>query len=560
MDMVPDTLVLSLSKDEGAPGLQRGSALSLDTIIRGGTVCSGDPVAPIEADIGLADGRIAAIGRIEASAPAEIAARGLLVAPGFIDIHSHSDYTLLVDPRARSAVHQGVTLEVLGNCGFGCAPIGDPALAPGSIYGWDGSVPLDWRGVGGYLDRLEERRPAVNVMTLVPNGQLRRATVGLADRPADADELAAMRRLLAQGLEEGAIGYSTGLEYPAEAGAPESEVAALAAVTQAAGGLYATHTRARDAAALPAIDEAIRTARATGARLQVSHLFPRATADGMIGRAVERIERAAADGVDIHFDMHTRPFGTTMLNTLVPPWVAAEGAERRAALLRDPDARARMRAHRSIVASLGDWSRVVLLDLPPWPHYSRRSVAEIAAERGQDPQDAALELLAAEPAGGPPFMVILLCYSADQQAEMFAHPGCVPASDATTLAPDGPLAGAAFHGAYSWAAWFWRFTVRERRLLSAAEAVHRMTGLPADILGLPDRGRLRVGAAADIVVLDPERFGERGTVFAPSQLAEGVRHLFVNGVATLRDGAPTGARGGRVLRGLRPARGGAIAS
>jgi N-acyl-D-aspartate/D-glutamate deacylase len=534
--------------------------MSLEIVIRGGLLCSGDPMPPVAGDLGIAGGRIAAVGAIDGAAPVEIDAHGLIVAPGFIDIHSHSDYTLLVDPRAASAVHQGVTLEVLGNCGFGCAPIGDPALAPGSIYGCDGSVPLDWRGIAGYLDRLEERRPAVNVMTLVPNGQLRRATVGLADRPATPDELAAMRRLLAEGLEEGAIGFSTGLEYPAESGAPESEVTALVEVARAAGGLYATHTRARDAAALPAIDEAIRTAAATGARLQVSHLFPRTTADGMIGRAIERVERAAASGVDVHFDMHTRPFGTTMLNTLLPPWASAEGPERRADLLRDPAARARMREHRSIVASLGDWSRVVLLDLPPWPQYSRRSLAEIGAERGQDPHDAALELLAAEPADGRPFMVILLCYSADQQAEMFAHPGCVPASDATTLAPDGPLAGAVFHGAYSWAAWFWRFTVRERRLLAPEEAVHRMTGLPADILGLPDRGRLRVGAAADIVVLDPGRFGERGTVYEPSRLAEGVRHLFVNGVATLRDGAPTGARGGRVLRGLRPARGGAIAS
>jgi N-acyl-D-aspartate/D-glutamate deacylase len=534
--------------------------LSLDTVIRGGTLCSGDPVAPVEADLGIAGGRIAAIGRIEAAAAREIDAAGLLVAPGFIDIHSHSDYTLLVDPRARSAVHQGVTLEVLGNCGFGCAPIGDPALAPGSIYGCDGSVPLDWRGIGGYLDRLEARRPAVNVMTLVPNGQLRRATVGLADRPAAADELAAMRRLLAEGLEEGAIGFSTGLEYPAETGAPEAEIAALVAVAQAAGGLYATHTRARDAAALPAIDEAIRTARSTGARLQISHLFPRATADDMIGRSIERVERAAADGVDVHFDMHTRPFGTTMLNTLLPPWAAGQGAERLAALLGDPKARARMREHRSIIASLGDWSRVVLLDLPPWPHYARRSLAEVGAERGQHPHDAALDLLAAEPAGGSPFMVILLCYAADQQAGMFAHPGCVPASDATTLAPDGPLARSTFHGAYSWAAWFWRFAVRERRLLGPAEAVHRLTGLPADILGLPDRGRLRVGAAADVVVLDPERFGERGSVFDPNHLAEGVRHLFVNGVPTLVEGAPTGERGGRVLRGIRPARGGAISS
>jgi N-acyl-D-aspartate/D-glutamate deacylase len=389
-------------------------------------------------------------------------------------------------------------------------------------------------------------------MTLVPNGQLRRAVVGLADRAATPDEVAAMERLLAEGLDDGAMGYSTGLEYPAEIGAGEAEVTALVAATARAGGLYATHTRARDAGALTAIDEAIRTARATGVRLQISHLFPRTTADGMIERSIARVEQAAADGVDLHFDMHTRRFGTTMLNTLVPPWAAAAGPARLQALLRDPAARHKMREHRSIVASVDDWSRVVLLDLAPWPQYSRRSVADVAQERGQDPHDAALELLAAEPAGGRPFMVILLCYSPDQQAAMFGHPGCMPASDATTLAPDGPLAGSMFHGAYSWAAWFYRFMVRERRLLAPEVAIHRMTGLPADILGLADRGRIRAGASADIVVLDPERFGERASVYEPNQIAAGVRHVLVNGVATLSEGGLTGERAGLVLRDVRP--------
>jgi N-acyl-D-amino-acid deacylase len=526
--------------------------VTFDIIIRGGLFCSGDPTPPIAADLGIADGRIRAIGRISGEAPTVIDAAGMMVAPGFIDIHSHSDYTLLVDPRAASAIHQGVTLEVIGNCGFGCAPIGDPALAPGNIYGFDGSTPLAWRRVGAYLDRLEERRPAVNVMTLVPNGQLRRAVVGLTERAATPAEVAAMERLLVEGFDDGAMGYSTGLEYPAEIGASETEVTALVAATKRAGGLYATHTRARDAGALAAIDEAIRAARATGVRLQISHLFPRTTADAMIERSIARVEQAQADGIDLHFDMHTRQFGTTMLNTLVPPWAAAHGPARLQALLHDPAARQRMRQHRSIVASLGDWSRVVLLDLPPWPHYSRRNLADVAQERGQDPHDAALELLAAEPADGRPFMVILLCYSADQQATMFGHPGCMPASDATTLAPDGPLAGSMFHGAYSWAAWFYRFMVRERRLLAPEAAIHRMTGLPADILGLSDRGRIRFGASADIAIFDPAQFGERASVYEPNQTATGVQHVFVNGVQTLANGRLTGERAGRVLRDVRP--------
>jgi N-acyl-D-aspartate/D-glutamate deacylase len=286
----------------------------------------------------------------------------------------------------------------------------------------------------------------------------------------------------------------------------------------------------------------------TGVRLQISHIVPRRTVDGELERALEAADDAVAEGLDVHFDMHTRPFGTTMLNTLLPAWASEGGPEARRARLRDPEARARMRRARSIVAGVGDWSRVVLLDLAPFPHYSRRSLAAVGAERGQDPHEAAFDLLLEEPPEGPPFMVILLCYTPDQQATVFGHPGCMPASDATTLAPDGPLGRSVFHGAYSWAAWFYRFMVRERGLLAPEAAVHRMTGLPADVLGLADRGRLAVGAMADIVVFDPARFGERSTVFEPSRLAEGMDTVFVNGTATLLDARPSGQRAGRVLR------------
>ena len=177
------------------------------------------------------EGRISDVGKVDAEAPVELDARGLAVAPGFIDVHSHSDYTLLVDPRAVSAIHQGVTTEVIGNCGHGCFPIRDPGLSSRIIYGYDGTVPLDWSTPAAYLERLEQAAPAVNVMTLVPNGQLRLATVGLDSRPANDDEVAAMTRLLEEGMEAGAWGYSTGLEYATEQGAQEPEITALARAT-----------------------------------------------------------------------------------------------------------------------------------------------------------------------------------------------------------------------------------------------------------------------------------------------------------------------------------------
>ena len=518
-----------------------------DLVIRNGTVLDGTGGDPIEADVAIKDGVVCDIGRLGTTADVELDARGLFVTPGFIDIHSHSDYTLLVDPRAVSAVYQGVTLEVLGNCGFGCCPIADAELAKNNIYGVSDAIPITWKSTAGYLDRLQAAKPAVNVLTLVPNGQLRLSTVGLADRPADADELRRMKYLLEQGLEEGAWGFSTGLEYPAEIGVPEDELVELCRVVARAGALYATHARKRDEGSVEAIEEAIRTAEKANVRLQVSHLLPRnGRAAGE--RCIEVVEAARDSGLDITFDMHTRLYGTTYLHTVIPPWAYEGGIEKLAERLRDPAARGRMKDHVSIISAGDDWQRVVLLDNPAWPQYARRSLGDIAAERGQPPLDAAYDLLSGVVDELHQLMVILHCYDEDEQRQVFAHPMCMPGSDATDLAPDGPLANSTFHGAYTWASWFYRFMARQTRALTPQEAIHRLSGLPARIMNLSDRGTLGVGTRADVAIFDPDTFTDRATTFEPNQLASGMVHVVVNGKITLRDGELTGERGGEVLR------------
>ena len=515
-----------------------------DLLIAGGTVLDGTGAAPVLADVLIRDGSIAEVGGERPDGAETLDAAGMLVAPGFIDIHSHSDYTLLVDPRARSAIHQGVTLEVVGNCGHGCFPIGDPALARGAMYGHNDAVTLDWSTAAGYFERLDVARPAVNVLSLVPNGQLRLAEVGLADRAATPDEAGAMARALEEALEQGAWGYSTGLEYAAEAGAPAEEIAGLCAVAARRGALYATHTRRRDGGAAEAVEEALDTAARAGGRLQVSHLIPRSgEAEGR--RCMEAVARAREDGLDVAFDMHTRLFGFTYLATVLPAWATGPGL---AVTLRDPDARARMKRHRSILSEGGDWTRVVLLDNPVVPQHADRDLASLAAERGQEPLDTAYDLLLEAVDAPHELMVMIRCHSERQQREAFADPLCMPGSDATTLAPDGPLAGSVFHGAYGWAAWFYRFMVRDTRLLAPAEAVRRLTSMPAGRLGLSDRGKLRPGARADVAIFDGDRFGEQATTAEPNRLATGMRHVVVNGVVTLRDGEPTGDRAGEVLR------------
>jgi N-acyl-D-amino-acid deacylase len=516
-------------------------------VLRGGTILDGSGGEPFTGDIAIDGDRIATVGYVPRTDGDEVDAAGLYVAPGFVDLHSHSDYTLLVDPRAASAIHQGVTTEVVGNCGFGCFPVRDAELARKAIYGYSPDVPIDWTTAGGYFERLEQARPAVNVASLVPNGQLRLATLGLADRPAEVREAAEMKALLRESLAEGAWGYSTGLEYAQEAGAPEEEVAALCTEMARGGGLYATHTRRRDEGAADSVAEAVRIARAAEARLQVSHLVPRNGIEES-RRSMEIVEGARAGGLDVEFDMHTRLYGLTHLYAALPPWVLGAEPARQAELLRDPAARERMRPHRSILSAGGDWARIVLLDNPFWPEYARRDVASVAAERGQEPLDAVYDLLLGAVEAPHRLMVIIHAYSEDEQREAFAHPLCVPGSDATTLAPDGPLADSWFHGAYTWASWFYRFMVRDEKLLTPAQAVHKLTAQPAARIGLSDRGTLTPGARADVTVFDGERFAERGTTFEPNRLAAGVRHVFVNGVHTLRDGELTGERGGRVLR------------
>ena len=527
----------------------------MDLVICGGTLVDGTGAVPVPGDVAVADGRIAGVGRIPRPEGVPcVDAAGCYVTPGFIDIHSHSDFTLMVDPRAVSSITQGVTLEVVGNCGHGSAPIGDPARTRANIYGCRTGFEIDWRTVGEYLDRLENRRPAVNVMTLVPNGNLRLAACDAVDRPSTPDEMKKMKRLLAQGMAEGAVGYSTGLEYGPERDCPEAEIAGLCAIAAEYGGIYTTHTRNRTGEAEEAVAEAIRTAETADAPLQISHIssVARLADDGRraVDRALEQVDRARSSGLDVQFDMHTRLFGTTNLSAALPLWVLEGSTKTIAERLRNPSVRREMEHCESIVTSLaqGDWDRIVIFHSPVQPELAGKRIAELAAAGNGNAFDAIRDVLSAASDRLHEIMVIAFSYREADVRPAFEHPFCMVGSDATALATDGPLKDDTFHGAYTWASWFFRHFVRERRLFSPQEAVRRLTALPASRLGLTDRGVIRKGAHADLTVFDPNVFAERGTTFEPNRTAAGMRHVLVNGDFAVKDGVLMGRRFGRVLR------------
>jgi N-acyl-D-aspartate/D-glutamate deacylase len=530
-----------------------------DRLVHGGVVLDGSGAPGRRADVGVVDGRIVAFGDLEGREAAErFDATGLVVAPGFVDIHSHADLSLLVDPRACSAVTQGVTTLVVGNCGHAPAPLVDPADLPDLVFGYHPAAEVTWSSVGGYLEALASARPAVNVATLAGQIALRLAVVGRTTRPAEAAELERMAALLREALEEGAFGLSSGLEYPLGQACTTDEIIRLCREVVGTGGYYAIHTRDRDFGSVEAFDEAFTIAEQTGVPLNISHLTPRYGAPpGATRGALAAIDAARARGQDVTCDMHTRLHGLTKLVTALPPSAVEGGTAALLARLRDPTTRAAYRVFdRPLfkMGLMGEWERLVLFEAPHSPARVGKDFGTIARERGQHPVDAIMDILLEAGDDAPNVLWTGLVMTEHDLEETYVHPTCMPESDATALAIDGPLADQSFLGAYTWATYYLRRFVRERAALSLAEGVHRLTELPARRLGLSDRGVIREGAWADLVVFDPDRIAERGTLAAPNQYATGVQAVLVNGRPALRDGTLTSERAGVVLRRSAPGR------
>ncbi len=491
---------------------------AFDVLIRGAMLFDGTGASPRGTDVGLRGDRIARVGGLgDARAGLEIDASGLALAPGFIDVHTHDDFALVVRPEMDFKILGGVTTVVVGNCGFGAAPWPMAAKATALI----GSAVLpEWDGYAGYLALLERAPASTNAAVLIGHGTVRRAVMANASRAPSAAELDAMRAIVREGLDAGAVGISTGLVYEPGAHAQIDELAALAAEMAGTGALYATHMRNEGTGLLDSVREAIDIGRRAGVPVQISHHKASGRdAWGLVTESLRLIERAQVDGMDVHADQYPYTAGSTFLDAVLRNGLFLEGESR----------------------GLGrvEASDVAIAGAPGHREWEGRTILQLAEALGKDPRAAAEQIAAQAPGAS----VVMHTMTEEDVRTVMRHPSTMIGSDGVPTLPGKPhprLWGtfARVLGRYA----------RDLRLFPLEEAVRRMTGFPARKFGLHDRGTIAEDKAADLVIFDPATIADVGTYEDPNHPPDGIRHVFVNGTRVVRDGVHTGARPGRPLR------------
>ncbi len=524
-------------------------------LIQGGSVLDGSGRQGVRADVLVAGGRIVAVGQGVATAGATVVdAAGLVVTPGFIDSHTHSDRTVFRAPRGQSKVTQGVTTEVVGNCGIGVFPANAARRRELEAYlsTMEGELPpggIEWEDMDGFARAVERLDPGRNLAPLVAHGALRIAAMGSADRAPTPAELDDMRATLARSLEQGAWGLSTGLIYPPGSFAATAELIELAKVLAASRAVYASHIRGESGTLGAAVEEAVAIAAAGRARVLVSHL--KAIGKPYWGqglKALARLAEARALGLDVWADQYPYEATATTLTALLPGWVQDGGTEAMLRRLADADLHSRIRAAVSdqlTVRGGPERVRIASLKTAANARYVGKTVAEIAADRLLSPEDAVVALLKEE--GGGVEAIYFSLGSEDLEGII----GCdfvAVGSDGSGLDPEKDGAMMVHPRNYGTFPRVLGLYVREKRLLTLEAAVRKMTALPAAIFGIRDRGLLRPGYAADIAVFDPDRVRDRADFANPHKYAEGIEYVFVNGAPAVAGGRLTGDGRGEVLR------------
>jgi N-acyl-D-aspartate/D-glutamate deacylase len=544
----------------GAALVARQAQPMLDVIIAGGRIVDGTGAPWYRADVGVRADRIVRIGDLAgASARARIDATGLVVSPGFIDMLGQSEFNLLVDNRAASKIHQGVTTELTGE-GTSIGPLNDRVHADDAPTYEHFGIVADWRTLGEYLTRLDERtHPAINLGSFVGAGGLRTYVMGKADRAATPAELSEMKRLAAQAMEDGAFGLSSSLQYVPDRFASTDELVALAETVAAYGGIYITHQRSESGQIVESLDEVFAIARRAHIPAEIFHLKTAYTANwGRMPEVLAKIHAARADGLDITADQYPYTRASNGLDACLPLWVREGGTDQMLARLRDPALRERIKRDVSDPHAVGwenqwygsggaDGVMVSSVINPDLRRFEGQTLAEIGRELGKDPRDAAMDLVIADKGQTS---VITTIMSEDDVRAALVDPLVSVGTDSGARAEDGPLSENKSHprGWGSFARILGHY-VRDEHLLTLEEAVRKMTSRPAARVGLMDRGILRPGMMADIAVFDPATIRDVATYADPNHYAVGVEWVLVNGRIVLANGRQTSERPGRGLRG-----------
>jgi N-acyl-D-amino-acid deacylase len=530
----------------------------LDLVIKNGHVVDGTGNPWFNADVGIQGERIAKIGRLSKDKALRVLdVSGLIVSPGFIDMHSHSDLLLLINPKAESKIRQGVTTEVIGNCGDSAAPL-DKNMREEAIktspFVKEAKLKLDWSTMAEYLRRLDRQGIAVNVAPLVGHGNVRACAMGFANRAPTGNEMETMKKTLAKAMNEGAFGMSTGLIYPPGCYSKTEELIELSAVVAKCGGIYTSHIRGEGENLLKSVKEAITIGKKAALTVEISHHKAGGKANwGKVKQSLKVIEEARARGVDVTCDVYPYIAASFGLSAMLPPWTYEGGTDKLLERLRDPAIRSRLRKEMetgfpdwpSPLKAAG-WDCTVISHCRNHPQYEGKSIEEITRPKKIDPFEFTFDLLIEEKAS---VGVVRFAMCEEDVQTVLQHPVSMIGSDSSAVAPYGILGKGKPHPrAYGTFPRVLGKYVREERLLGLENAVRKMTSLPAQKLGLRDRGLIRPQMYADITVFDLQKIADKASYAEPHQYPEGVEYVIVNGKIVIDGKEHTGVLAGKALR------------
>jgi len=523
--------------------------LDFDLLIKRGYIIDGAGNPWFRGDIGISDGRIKAIGDLSHyRGSKEIDAKGLTVTPGFIDMHSHSDFYILLNPYGESKIFQGVTTEVVGNCGSSAAPMDEKLKAYRERYMRKLLGPefeFNWSSMGEYIDRVNERGASLNIIPLVGHGTIRSIVVGFEDRKPSEDELEEMCNLVGEAMEDGAWGLSTGLVYTPGCFADTDEIIALARVAAEYGGIYTSHIRGEGETLLDAVKEAIEVGRRANIPVEISHFKAHGRENwGKTRESLRLVEEARREGIDVTFDQYPYTASSTGLAALLPAWVREGGNDKMLERLRSVEVRERIKEDPKV--SGREWDRIVLVYAEKHPEFSGRSIEDLANEVGKDVLDFVFDILIEED-GMVSIVMFAMCE--EDVRRVMKSPYMMVGTDGSAISPRGILGRGKphprFYGTFPRILGHY---VREERVLTLQEAVRKMTSMPAQKLGLRDRGLLREGMIADIVIFDADEIIDEATFTDPHRFPRGIHYVIVRGEIVVRKNQHTGALPGRALR------------